>query len=90
MNLVAEIAYEQYCSALFIRDPWTSEFTDNIEIIQATLNDVTVNSYYKPSNQPLDFRSNTTDTPLSVIIGGDHGGSVLVAISASNQVLATT
>ena len=30
---------------------------------------MTVNSYYKPPNQPFDFRSSTTDTPLQVIIG---------------------
>ena len=73
-NLVAEVANEQYCSAVLIRDPCTCESTsisstDNIEIIQATLNGVTtINSYYKPHNQPFDFRSSTTDTPLQVII----------------------
>ena len=45
INLVAEIAHEQYGS------------TDNIESIQATLNGVSVNSYYKPPNQVFDFRS---------------------------------
>ena len=74
MNLVAEIAHEQYGSALFIRDSCTCESTststtDNIEIIQATLNGVSINSYYKPPNQAFDFRSSTTDTPLQVIIG---------------------
>ena len=73
MNLVAEIAHEQYGSALFIRDSCTCESTstsstDNIEIIQATLNGVSVNSYYKPPNQAFDFRSSTTDTLLQVII----------------------
>ena len=58
MNLVAEIAHEQYGSALFIRDSCTCESTstsntDNIEIIQATLNGVSVNSYYKPSTMRL-------------------------------------
>ena len=74
MNLVAEIAHEQYGIALFIRDSCTCESTstsstDNIEIIQPTLNCVSVNSYYKHPNQAFDFRSNTTDTPLQVIIG---------------------
>ena len=74
MNLVAEIAHEQYDSALFIRDSCTCESSstfssDTIEIIQATLNDVTVNSYYKPHNQAFDFRSSTTYTLLHVIIG---------------------
>ena len=74
MNLVAEIAHEQHGSVLFIRDSCTCEststsITDNIEIIQAILNGVSVNSYYKPPNQVFDFRSNTTDTPLQMIIG---------------------
>ena len=74
MNLVAEIAHEQYGSALFIRDSCICESTstsstDNIDIIQATLNGVTVNSNYKPPNQAFDFQSSTTDTPLQVIIG---------------------
>ena len=74
MKLVAEIAHEQYGSALFIRDPCTCESTstsstDNIEIIQATLNGVSVKSYNKPPNQAFDFRSSTTDTPLQMIIG---------------------
>ena len=52
INLVAEIAHEQYGSALFIGDSCTCESTstsstDNIEIIQATLNGVSINSYYK-------------------------------------------
>ena len=66
---VAEITHEQYGSALCIRDPCTCDSTsstDNIEIMQATLNGVTVN---KPPNQPFDFRSSTTDTPLQVLIG---------------------
>ena len=73
MNLVAEIAHEQYDSALVIRHSCTCESTstsstDNIEIIQATLNGASVNSYYKPHNQAFDFRSSTTDTPLQVIL----------------------
>ena len=80
INLVAEIAHEQYGIALFICDPYRCESTstssaDNIEIIQATLNGMTVNSYYKPPNQPFYFRSSTIDTPLQVIIGdcNSHG-----------------
>ena len=80
MNLVAQIVHEQHGNALFIRDPSTCESTstsniDNIDIIQATLNGVNVNSYFKPPNQPFDFRSSTTDTPLQVIIGdlNSHG-----------------
>ena len=74
MNLVAEIAHEQYGSALFIHDSvkcdsTSTSSTDNIEIIQATLNGVSVNDYYKPPNPAFDFRSSTTDTPLQVIIG---------------------
>ena len=73
INLVAEIAHEQYGSALFIRHSCTCESTsnsstDNIETIQATLNGVTVNSYYKPPNEAIDFRSGTIDTPLQVIL----------------------
>ena len=60
MNLVAEITDEQYGSVLFINDSCTCESTstsstDNIEIIQATLNCVSVNSYYKA----FDFRSSS-------------------------------
>ena len=60
MNLVTEIAHEQYGSALFISDSCTCESTstsssDNIEIIQATLNRVSINSYYKPPNQAFDL-----------------------------------
>ena len=52
-NLVAEIAHAQYGSPLFIRDSCTCESTStsstgDIEVIQETLNGVTVNSYYKP------------------------------------------
>ena len=62
MNLVSEIAHEHYGSALFIRDSCTCDSTstcstDNSEIIQATLNGVSVNSNYKPPNQAFDFRS---------------------------------
>ena len=72
MNLVAEIAHEQYGNALFIRDSCTCDSTsttDNIEIIQATLNGVSVNSYYKPLNQAFECINSTTDTPLQMIIG---------------------
>ena len=73
INLVAEIEHEQYGSTLFIRDSCTCESTsisstDHIEITQATLNGVSVNSYYKPPKQAFDFRSNTTDTSLQLII----------------------
>ena len=61
MNLVAEIAHEQYVSVLIIRDSCTCDSTstsstDNIEVIQATLNGVLVNSYYNSPNQVYDFR----------------------------------
>ena len=67
INLVAEIAHEQYGSVLFIRDSCPCESTstsstDNIEIIQATLNNVTVNSYHTSHNQSFDFRSSTINT----------------------------
>ena len=90
MNLVAEIAHEQYGSALFIRDSCTCESTstsstDNIEIIQATLNGVSVNSYYKPPNQAFDFRSSTTDTPLQVIIGDFNSHSTEWGYISTNE-----
>ena len=74
MNLVAEITHEQYGSAVLTRDSCTCESTstssiDNIETIKATLNGVSVNSYYKSPNQAFDFRSSSTDTTLQVIIG---------------------
>ena len=58
MNLVAEITHEQYSSALCIRDSCICESTstsstDNSDIIQATLNGVTVNRYDKPHNSRL-------------------------------------
>ena len=70
INLVDEIAHR----ALFMRDYCTCESistcnADNIEISPATLNGVTVNSYYKPANHPFYFRNSTTNTPLQVIIG---------------------
>ena len=73
-ELVSEIAHEQYGSALFIRGSCTCESTftsstDNMEIIQAKLNSVTVNSYYKPSNQSFEFRCSTKDTPLQMVTG---------------------
>ena len=73
MNLVAEITHEKYGSALFIRDSGPCKFTstsstDNIEIIQATLNGMTVNSYHKPPNQAFYFRSSTIEEPFQVII----------------------
>ena len=73
MNLFAEITHEQYGSALLLRDSCTCESTatsstDNIDNIQATLNGVIVNSYYKYPNQPIGFRGSTTDTPLQVKI----------------------
>ena len=69
MILVAEIAHKQYGSALFIRESCPCESistsnTDNIEIIQTTLNGMTVKRYYKLPNQGLrviicDFSSHT-------------------------------
>ena len=88
MYLVAKIAHQQYGSALFIRHPCKCECTStsssyNIESIQATLNGVTLNSYYIPTNRPFDFRSDTTDTPLQVTIGG------LTVISQNGDTLST-
>ena len=90
VNLVAAIAHEQYGSALFIRDSCTCESTstsstDNIEIIQATLNGVSINSYYKPPNQAFDFRSSTTDTPLQVIIGDFNSHSTEWGYKSTND-----
>ena len=90
MILVAEIAHGQYGSVLFIRDSCTCESTstsstDNIEIIQATLNGVTVNSYYKPPNQAFDFRSSKTDTPLQVIIGDFNSHSTEWGCRSTND-----
>ena len=91
MNLVAEIAHEQYDSALFIPDSSACEstsnsITDNTEIIQATLNGVSIKSYYKPHNQAFDFSGSTTYTPLQVIIGdfyiAQHGDTDLQIMTA--------
>ena len=37
---------------------------------------VTENSYYKPPNQALDFRTSITDTPLQVIIDDFNSSSI--------------
>ena len=90
MNLVAEIAHEQYGSSLFIRDSCTcnstsTSSTDNIVIIQAPLNGVSVNSYYKHPNQVFDFRSSTTDIPLQVIIGNFNSHSTEWGYRSTND-----
>ena len=90
MNLVAEIALEQYGSAFFIRDSCTCDSTctsstDNIEIIQATLNGVSVHSYYKPPNQAFDFRSSTIDTHLQVLIGDFNSHSTEWGYRSTND-----
>ena len=63
MSLVAEIPHEQYGSAIFVRnncicDSTSTSNTNNVEIIQAQLNKLTVTSVYKPPNEQFSFGSN--------------------------------
>ena len=60
MSLVAEIPHEQYGSAIFVRnncicDSTSTPNTNNVEIIQAQLNKLTVTSVYKPPNEQFSF-----------------------------------
>ena len=80
MSLVAEIAHEQYGSAIFVRsncicDLTSTSNTNNVEIIQAQLNKLTVTSVYKASNEQFSFGSNLASTQMNVVIGdfNSHG-----------------
>ena len=74
MSLVAEIPHEQYGSAIFVRnncicDSTSTSNTNNVEIIQAQLNKLTVMSVYKPPNEQFSFGSNLASTQMNVVIG---------------------
>ena len=80
MSLVAEIPHEQYRNAIFIRnnsicDSTSTSNTNNVEIIQAQLNKLTVTSVYKPPNEPFSFGNNLASTHSNVVIGNfnSHG-----------------
>ena len=80
MSLVAEIPHEQYGSAIFVRnncicDSTSTSNTNNVEIIQAQLNKLTVTSVYKPPNEKFSFGSNLASTQMNVVIGyfNSHG-----------------
>ena len=80
MSLVAEIPHEQYGSAIFVRnncicDSTSTSNTNNVEIIQAQLNKLTVTSVYKPPNEQFSFGSNLASTQMNVVIGdfNSHG-----------------
>ena len=49
--------------------------TNNVEIIQAQLNKLTVTSVYKPPNEQFSFGSNLASTQMNVVIGdfNSHG-----------------
>ena len=48
---------------------------NNVEIIQAQLNKLTVTSVYKPPNEQFNIGSNLASTPMNVVIGdfNSHG-----------------
>ena len=80
MSLVAESPHEQYGSAIFVRnncicDSTSTSNTNNVEIIQAQLNKLTVTSVYKPPNEQFSFGSNLASTQMNVVIGdfNSHG-----------------
>ena len=80
MSLVAEIPHEQYGSAIFVRnncicDSTSTSNPNNVEIIQAQLNKLTVTSVYKPPNEQFSFGSNLASTQMNVVIGdfNSHG-----------------
>ena len=80
MSLVAEMPHEQYGSAIFVRnncicDSTSTSNTNNVEIIQAQLNKLTVTSVYKPPNEQFSFGSNLASTQMNVVIGdfNSHG-----------------
>ena len=80
MRLVVEIPHEQYGSAIFVRnncicDSTSTSNTNNVEIIQAQLNKLTVTSVYKPPNKQFSFGSNLASTQMNVVIGdfNSHG-----------------
>ena len=80
MSLVAEIPHEQHGSAVFVRnncicDSTSTSNTNNVEIIQAQLNKLTVTSVYKPPNEQFSFGSNLASTQMNVVIGdfNSHG-----------------
>ena len=64
--------HEQYGSAIFVRnncicDLTSTSNTNNVEIIQAQLNKLTVTSVYKPPNEQFSFGSNLASTWLLAI-----------------------
>ena len=80
MSLVAEIPHEQYGSAIFVRnncicDSTSTSNTNNVEIIQAQLNKLTVTGVYKPPNEQFSFGRNLASTQMNVVIGdfNSHG-----------------
>ena len=80
MSLVAEIPHEEYGSAIFVRnncicDSTSTLNTDNVEIIQAQLNKLTMTSVYKPPNEQFSFGGNLASTQMNVVIGdfNSHG-----------------
>ena len=80
MSLVAEIPHEQYGSAICVRnncicDSTSTSNTNNVEIIQAQLNKLTVTSVYKPPNEQFSLGSNLASTQMNVVIGdfNSHG-----------------
>ena len=67
ISLVAEIPHEQYGSDIFVRnncicDSTSTSNTNNVEIIQAQLNKLTVKSVYMPPNELFSFGSNLAST----------------------------
>ena len=52
-----QLNYLKHIAGMLVKNPGGV----HIKIIQATLNGVIVNSYYKPSNQPFDFQSSIFD-----------------------------
>ena len=64
-----------FANKIFICDSTSTSNTNNVEIIQAQLNKLTVTSVFKPPNEQFSFGSILASTQINVVIGdfNSHG-----------------
>ena len=74
-QLLAELCEKQKSDVLCVQETTSTSNTNNVEIIQAQLNKLTVTSVYKPPNEQFSFGSNLASTQMNVVIGdfNSHG-----------------